>query len=459
MEKEIEMAKGRSGAKQVDMLNGPLLKKIILFAIPVALSSILQQLFNSADVAVVGRFAGSKAMAAVGGNSSVISLLINLFVGLSMGANVVIAQYIGQQDTKKVKDVVHTVMMIAIISGVFLLFAGQFIARPILELMNSPKEVIDLATLYLKIYFLGMPFIMIYNFGAAILRSVGDTKRPMYGLIASGVVNVVLNLVLVLVFHLGVAGVGIATVIADIVSAGIILWLLMKEKSMIRLELSALGLNKTYVKQVIRIGAPAGIQGMVFSLSNVCIQSGINSFGAAAIAGSAAAINFEFFAYYVNNAFCQAAVTFTSQNFGAGKFDRCKKIFRMSMICGIIGVALMSGCFVIGRTWFIRFYSTEPEVMAYGLVRMIHVTLFAAIPVLYEVGGATLRGMGYSMLPTILTMIGSCGFRFVWLYTVFKKYHDFGMLMNVYPVSWVITSILVIGAYYWIRRKLFVKQV
>lgn len=437
------------------MLHGPLLGKIIVFALPVAASSILQQLFNSADIAVVGRFAGSQAMAAVGGNSSVTSLLINLFVGLSVGANVIIANFVGQQDTKKVQDVVHTVMLLAIISGLFLLVVGQFVSAPILKLMNTPSDVIDLATLYLKIYFLGMPFLMIYNFGSAVLRSIGDTKRPMLSLLVSGMINVCLNLVLVVGFHLDVAGVGIATVVADAVSAGIILWILMKEQGMIHLDLKKLKMKKEHVKRVIQIGAPAGVQGMVFSLSNVCIQSGINSFGSNAVAGSAAAVNFEFFTYFVTSAFSQAAVTFTSQNYGAGQFDRCKKIFRVSLISGVIGTFVMSMIFVLGRGFFIRFYTTDAAVIDYALIRIIHVEILACLPVLYEVGAGALRGIGYSMLPAIITMVGSCAFRFVWVYTVFQKYDSFEMLLNVYPVTWIITATMMLIAYFTIRRKVF----
>lgn len=443
--------------KQMDMLNGPLLKKIIMFALPVAASGILQQLFNSADIAVVGRFAGSQSMAAVGGNSSVTSLLINLFVGLSVGANVVIANYVGQQNEQKVREVVHTVLMMAVISGVFLLMAGQIIARPILELMNTPPDVIHLAVLYLRIYFLGMPFLMLYNFGAAILRSVGDTKRPMYILIAAGIVNVCLNLVMVLVFHMGVAGVGIATVVADGVSAGLVLFLLTKEKSAIRFEWKKLTLKKEHLIRVIKIGAPAGIQGMVFSLSNVCIQSGINSFGSAAVAGSAAAVNFEFFTYFLNSAFAQAAVTFTSQNFGAKKVERCKKIFRYSLGAGVLGTFLMSMGFILGRDMFIRFYTTDPNVIQYALTRMMRVEILACMPVFYEVGASALRGIGYSMIPAVITMVGSCAFRFIWVYTVFDKIHTYEMLLNVYPVTWALTTVLMLGIYYWIRRKVFAR--
>ena len=330
------MKKSKGISNQMDMLNGSIFDKILLFALPLAISSILQQLFNSVDVAVVGRFASSEALAAVGSNSSVISLLINLFVGISVGANVVIANYIGQGKTEKIQDAVHTVMIVSLISGVFLLVLGLMIARPILEIMGTPENVIDLAVLYLHIYFLGMPFLMIYNFGAAVLRSKGDTKRPLYCLIISGVINACLNLLFVIVFKLSVAGVAIATVIADGVSAVLIIYFLMNEEETIRLRLNKLKIKKSELIKVIKIGVPAGLQGVVFSVSNVCIQTAINSFGSDAVAGSATELNFEYFTYFTISAFVQAAVTFTSQNYGARNFKRCKKIFVYSMISSVV---------------------------------------------------------------------------------------------------------------------------
>lgn len=440
---------------QVDMLHGSLLDKILLFAIPLAASSILQQLFNSADIAVVGRFAGSNALAAVGSNSSVITLLINLFVGISVGANVVIANFIGQGKTEQVQEAVHTVMTMAIMSGVLLLLCGQLIARPILTLMNTPEEVLTPAVLYLRIYFLGMPFFMVYNFGASILRSIGDTKRPLFCLLISGVVNVCLNLFLVIVFHLGVAGVAIATVISFVVSSGLIIYFLTYEDEMIQLHIKQLSLSKYYFSRVIRIGAPAGIQGMVFSLSNVCIQTAINGFGQNAIAGSAAAVNFEFFTYFVTSAFSQAAVTFTSQNYGARLYGRCKKVFLISELSGMLLTGLMSITFVLGREFFIRFYTIDPEVIRFALIRMTHVEILTCLPVTYEVGAAALRGMGHSLLPAVLTVIGSCGFRIAWVYFIFPHYASFEALMNVYLVSWILTGIMVLGTYFLICKKVF----
>ncbi|MDO5538575.1 MAG: MATE family efflux transporter [Eubacteriales bacterium] len=438
---------------QINMLSGTLIDKILIFAMPLAASSILQQLFNSADVAVVGRFAGSQALAAVGGNSSVINLLINLFVGISVGANVVIANYIGQGKDNEANEIVHTVMATSVLSGIFLLALGLLVARPILQLMNTPHDVIELAVLYLRIYFLGMPFIMVYNFGAAVLRSVGDTRRPLYCLIISGIINVCLNLFFVVGCGMSVEGVGIATVMSNSVSAGMVLYFLLHEEGTIRLDIRKISLNITYLLQIVRIGVPAGIQSMVFSLSNVCIQTAINSFGSSAAAGSAAAVNFEFFTYYVTSAFAQATVTFVSQNYGAGKFDRCKKVFRLSMGMGIVMTGIMTTTFVLAREYAVRFYTVDPAAIDYALKRICLVESLAFLPVTYEVAGAALRGMGYSMLPAILTIIGSCGFRIMWIYTVFDKVGSFEILMKVYPVTWVLTGTMVITSYLTVRKK------
>ena len=440
------------------MLHGPLLGKILIFALPLAASSILQQLFNSADLAVAGHFAGNQAQAAVGGNSSVISLLINLFVGMSVGANVVIANFIGQRKDHEVHDAVHTVISLAVISGFFLLALGQVAARPILAAIDTPPDVMDMAVSYLRIYFLGMPFVMVYNFGAAILRSVGDTKRPLYCLFISGVINVCLNLVFVIAFHLAAAGVAIATVISNGVSASLVIFFLTHEDSDIRLDIKRLGLNGNILRRVMRIGVPAGLQGMVFSLSNVCIQAAINRFGSDAMAGSAAAVNFEYFTFFVTSAFSQAAVTFISQNYGAHQFDRCKKVLRLSIGSGVIITGVMCAMFVLGHNFFIRFFTVDENVIAYAIVRLFHVELLSSVPVLYEVTSAALRGLGYSLTPTILTVFGTCGLRLAWVYLLFPNTDSFGTLLNVYPVTWACTAILLLAAYFILRNRIFTKE-
>ncbi len=440
-------------AGQMDMLNGPLTGKIVLFALPLAASSILQQLFNAADVAVVGRFAGNQALAAVGGNSSVINLLVNLFVGFSVGANVVIARYIGEGKTDKIHNTVHTVISMALICGVILAVLGNVVAEPLLKLMNTPTEVLPLAAVYLKIYFGGMPFFMVYNFGSAVLRSVGDTKKPLYCLILSGVINVGLNLLLVVVFQLSVVGVAVATVTANGVSAALILLFLRKSKESIRLDLRQLMLDREEMVKIIKIGAPAGLQGMVFSFSNVCIQSAINGFGTNAIAGSAAALNYEFFTFFVTSAFTQAAVTFTSQNYGARQYERCKRVWRISALLGVCGTGLLSIVFVSGRELFLSIFAADAAAVSYGAVRMLHIQVFSFMPPLYEVTGGVLRGMGYSMTPAVLTMFGSCAVRVIWIYTVFAWKPTLSVLFWVYPFSWIITITLVVGAYFFIGRK------
>ena len=442
-------------SNHIDMLSGSLLDKICLFALPLAASSILQQLFNAADVAVVGRFASSQALAAVGSTSSTINLLINLFVGLSVGANVVIAQFIGRAKPKRVHEAVHTVVSIALASGAFLLVLGQFVARPILTMMNTPPDVLEMAVKYLRLYFLGMPFIMLYNFGSAILRSKGDSKRPLYCLFLGGIINVLLNLLLVIVFRMSVAGVAIATVVSNLISSSLIISFLIREEEPFRLNLKELSAKKEYIFRVVKIGAPAGLQGMVFSFSNVCIQSAINSFGSEAIAGSAAANNFEAFAFFTVSAFTQACVTFTSQNYGAQQFDRCRRVFRISLICGIISNMVMVGLFILFRVPLLSIYSTNQQVIAYGLTRMLHALPFDWIMCGYEVSAGALRGMGRSMTPAIITIFGTCVFRLMWVFTVFEHWRSFTVLISVYPASWTITALFMITVYLLVRRKAF----
>jgi len=442
-------------SNHIDMLSGPILGRLLLFALPLAASSILQQLFNSADMAVVGQFAGPQAMAAVGGNSAVINVLVNLFVGLSVGANVVIASAVGLRKAEKASEAVHTSMTLALLGGVLLMFVGIFAARPILVLIDSPHDVLDMAVVYLQLYFLGMPFIMVYNFGAAVLRSVGDTRRPLYILIVAGVINVLLNMLLVIVFELSVIGVGVATLISNVVSAGMILFFLMREEDMIRLDLRRLGFVRAHLTRIVRIGAPAGMQGMMFSVSNVFIQAAINGFGSAAVAGSATALNFEFFSYFLVSAFGQAAVTFTSQNYAACSFDRCDRVFRLSMLWALLTTGASCALFAGFAEFFTRLYITDPEVVGWSVQRILHVERHEWLIVVYEIGAASLRGMGVSLLPALITMAGSCLFRILWIYTLFSWTPTFERLMDVYPVSWILMGAAMIAAYALVRRKLF----
>ncbi len=439
----------------MDMLHGSIFRKLLLFALPLIASGILQQSFNSVDVAVVGQFASNQALAAVGSNGLVISLIINLFIGISVGANVVIAHYIGRKDEQGIQNAISTTAVIAATSGIFLLITGLVIAKPLLEALDTPEDVMDLAVLYLRIFSLGMPFMMIYNFGAAILRSMGDTKRPFYSLVIAGVINVGLNLLLVIGFKMSVAGVAIATVASNIVNAAIIICFLTHEKGIFRLKLKKLSLSKPELRKILQIGVPAGIQGMVFSISNVFVLATINSFGSAAVAGSSAALNYEYYCYFVVSAFAQAAVAFISQNYGAGKIERCKNIFRQSMLLGLLGCAFLNLLIVWQKEFFIGFFTSEPDIVRYAAIRMEYVLLFQFMASSYEISGAALRGLGYSMTPTVLTIFGTCLLRLVWIFVVVPMSRSYETLLTVYPISWVITGIAVCTAYAIIRRKAF----
>lgn len=439
---------------QIDMLNGGILRKIIVFALPLIASGVLQQSFNSVDVAVVGKYASHQALAAVGSNGMVISIMINLFVGISVGANVIIANYIGQNNKTGIKNAIQTVALVALISGIALLFIGSILARPILEFMDTPDDVIDLATLYLRIYFLGMPFMMIFNFGSAILRSFGDTKSPFYALIAAGIVNIGLNLLLVIGFGMTVDGVAIATVISNIISSGIILRLLLKKNTPYHIDIKKLGITTPELSKMMKIGIPAGLQGMVFSFANIFIQGAINSFGSDAIAGSAAALNYEYYCYFIINAIGQAAVAFISQNYGAGKIDRCRKVYRYCMILSIIGCGIPNLLIAWQNHFFLSFFTNSETVIAYGTIRLHYVLLLQFIASSYEISSAAMRGYGYSMTPTILTIFGTCVLRLAWIYFALPFDRTLEMLYTVYPLSWLLTGIMVLAAYYKIFNKI-----
>ena len=442
----------------IDMTHGTLWNKILLFALPLAASSILQQLFNSVDTAVVGRFASSRALAAVGSTSSFISLMINLFIGISLGSNVVIAHYIGQKVEKNIQAAIHTAITVALIGGCFVMILGQFIGRPVLILMGTPEDVIDLAVQYLRIYFLGMPFILLYDFGSSILRSTGDSRRPLYSLIVAGILNTVLNLILVIVFQMGVAGVAIATVVSNIVSSGIVMWILMHEPEPVRFTPRKLMINGKELWKILSIGVPAGLQGMVFSLANVCIQSTINSFGSDAVAGSAAALNYEFFAYFIVNAFAQTTVTFTSQNYGAGEYDRCRKIFQINMTFSMVFCGLLSAVFVLGRSFFLGLYTTDASVLGYATTRLVIATTLELLTSTYEISGGAMRGLGHSLQPALITVFGSCVLRLIWISTACVAVHEFWVLIIIYPISWVVTGIIMIASYLRLRKKMLIKN-
>lgn len=447
------MSKQQAVNNQIDMLHGPLLKKILIFSLPLAASSVLQQLFNSIDIAVVGRFVGSEALAAVGANSPIISLLINLFLGVSMGANAVISNQIGAGNEEGVRRSVGTVSVLALGSGIFLMVFGFLVARPILVLIDTPAEVVDMAALYLKVYFLGMPFFMIFNFGAAILRSKGDTRRPLYILVVAGVVNTALNLFFVLCLGMGVEGVAIATGIANGLSAVMVVGILMKEEGALRLHLDNLRIYSSELRRILKIGVPAGLQGMVFSISNVIVLSTINTYGASAVAGSAAALNFEFYCYFIVVAFNGAAISFIGQNYGAGQMERVKRIFWMCMGLSVAFCAAANMLFVWRDEFFLGLFSPDPVVHHFGAIRLHTVLALQWIACSYEIAGSSLRGMGKSLTPTLMTVFGTCLLRIVWVYAVCPNWHGFKTLLSVYPISWVLTGAMVLTAYFVTVRR------
>ena len=427
-----------------DLTSGPMLQKIILFSLPLAASSILQLLFNAADVVVVGRFAGSTALAAVGSNGALINLLVNLFVGLSLGANVVAARCFGAKDEEGVHTTVQTSVTLGLVSGLFLAVVGIFAARGLLELMSCPEDVIDLSTLYLKIYFIGMPMTMLYNFSSALLRAVGDTKRPLFCLAVAGVINVVLNLVFVILFSMSVAGVALATIISQTVSACMVTALLVKEKGPLHLDLGHLGFHAGALGQILRIGLPAGLQSTVFSLSNVVIQSAVNS----------AASNLEGFVYTAMNAFAQAAVTFTSQNMGARRYDNLDRVMRNCLLCAAVtGLVLGGGASLLGEQ-LLHFYSSDEAVVAAGLARMHIICTTYLLCGCMDVLASCLRGRGYSVLPMVVSLVGSCLLRLVWIATIFQLFHTTTMLYLSYPVSWILTALVHLACLLVVRHKM-----
>ena len=440
-------------SKEMDMLNGGLAGKLILFSMPLAFSSILQQLFNSADVAVVGRFAGDNALAAVGSCVALVGIFVNLIVGLSVGPNAVLAGLIGQKRRNEINSMVHTIVTFGVLLGIVLMCTGFICARAVLEASGTPESVIGQALLYIRIYFLSIPFMVVYNFGAAVLRSYGDTRRPMYYLIISGIVNIVLNLVLVIGFHLGVSGVAIATLISNILSAALVTVHLYRRDDDFTFRFERMKIERSQLVRVLKIGIPAGIQGAIFSVSNVFIQSGINSFGKNAIAGSSLALNFEYFTYDIANAFAQAAVTFTSQNFAAGNIKRCKKIFWMCMLFGFGFTEILSVIFIIWDDFFVSIYTTSAAVAAFGIIRMQHVCSLEGLTATYEVESAALRGMGKSLEPAVFTILGTVVFRLIWLFTIFKIVPTYDMLMNVYVASWVFTGVALFIVYVTFMKK------
>lgn len=424
---------------EMDMCNGPLLKKVWIFSIPLMLSGVLQLLFNMVDMVIVGRFVSSDALAAVGSTGSMVNLIVNLFMGLSVGAGVVVAQRFGASDTSGVSDTVHTSMLFSVIGGTVVGIIGLLVSRPLLVLMNTPDEVLDMAHLYVFIYFCGLPAIGVYNFGASILRAVGDTRRPMLFLVLSGLLNLVANLIFVCIFHWGVAGVAVATVLSQCLAAFLTVRCLMHTDGCFRLYLRELRLNPKVLKTITRIGMPAGIQGALFSVSNMLIQSSINYFGPVWMAGNTAASNIDGFAYVALNAFSQAAITFTGQNVGAKKLERVPRVL---LSCAgsvtVLGMVLSAVIFLL-RYPLLSLYDTNAEVISAGVVRLTWVLIPYFLCGLMETVVGVLRGLGRSIMPMIVSLLGSCVFRIIWIYTVFEACKEFWVIFVSYPISWAIT--------------------
>ncbi len=440
---------------EIDMCNGPLLGKILIFYVPLMLSGILQLLFNAADIVVVGRYAGNGALAAVGSTGSLINLLVNVFIGLSVGANVLVARFYGSGQKKELSEMVHTAIATALVSGIILVFVGILVAKPALQLMDTPEDVISQSVLYMRIYFVGMPVMMLYNFGSAVLRAVGDTRRPLYYLLIAGVVNVLLNLLFVIVFCMGVAGVAIATVISQGISAALVLRCLMRSESEYRLDLAQLTIVKDKLIKMLKIGLPAGLQGSLFSISNVLIQSSVNSFGSIAMAGNTVASNIEGFVYTAMNAFHQTAISFTGQNFGARKYQR---IGRIALICEIlvmaVGLILGNGAYLFSDTLLQIYAPGDEKVISYGMLRMSIISTTYCLCGMMDVMVGSLRGMGYSIMPMIVSLTGACLFRVVWIATVFQEHRTLQCLYWSYPISWILTFLVHMVCFAVVYRKL-----
>ena len=440
---------------EMDMCNGPLFSKILLFALPLMCSGVLQLLFNAADIIVVGRYTGRDALAAVGSTTSLINLLVNLFIGISVGANVMIARSYGAGDTEGVHRGVHTAILSAAISGVAMIFIGIALSRPMLEWMGTPENILDQAILYIRIFFVGMPALLLYNFGAAILRAVGDTRRPLYFLIIAGIVNVIFNLIFVIVFHMGVAGVAIATVTSQCISATLILICLAKNEGVCKLIPSELRLHKQQLKEIMQIGLPAGLQGVIFNISNVLIQSSVNSFGSVVVAGNTAASNIEGFVYTSMNAVYQTSLSFTSQNMGARKFKRIDRVLAECLgLVSAVGLIMGIGAYLLGYP-LLGIYTTEPEVIAYGLERLGVVCASYFLCGIMDVLAGSIRGLGYSILPMVVSLTGACLFRIVWIYTIFQWQHTQFSLYISYPISWLLTLSVHFICYFVVRKKVF----
>lgn len=437
----------------INMISGSIGDKTLKFAIPLAATGILQQLFNAADIAVVGRFVGKNAMAAVGGNAPLINLIISLFIGISIGANVVIAKYTGQGNEPAVSRSVHTALFISFISGIVLTAICEMLALPILRAMSIPDNVFKMSVLYFRIYLLGMPVIMLYDFASAVFRSRGNTKTPLICLAVSGTINVLLNLFFVIVMKMTVNGVALATVIANLISSALLLYFLSKENGAIRFSFKKLKIDSKILVQIIKIGLPAGVQGMLFSFSNIILQSALNGLGENVMAGSSAAFNIEIIIYYIINAFGQTCTTFIGQNYGAAKPDRCIKVLKIILIQDMIFTVSGAIIILVFGKYLLGLFNGDSEVIKTGMIRLKYILCAEFLNVFIEVISGCMRGFGYSFVPALICMFGICGVRITWRYTAFMRCANFETLMTAYPISWGVTAFALIIAYIFLKRS------
>lgn len=438
---------------EIDMCNGSIMDKLISFSLPLMLSGILQLMFNAVDIVVVGRFSGSQALAAVGSTTALINIFTNLFIGISLGANVLAARFYASGKEKEMSETVHTAITLALISGIIMAVVGLVLAKLALELMGTPSDVIELSTLYMRIYFCGMPFFMLYNYGAAILRAVGDTKRPLIFLIISGVANAGLNMILVIIFHMGVAGVGIGTVISQLISCILVLRCLYKSEGCYQLRFSKLRIQKVYLRQIFQVGIPAGIQSTVINFSNALLQSSVNSFGSTAMAGYTAANNILGFLYVSVNAVTQACMSFTSQNYGVGKYKRMDRVLINCLILSVvISGVLGCGSYAFG-TEILKVYTEDPKVIQCGLEILSMTTVTYFLCGIMDLFPGALRGMGRSGVPMILSIIGTVGTRIVWIFMLFPQHRSLEFLFISYPASWLLTIVMQVICFYFVRKQ------
>ena len=442
---------------EIDMCNGSIMDKLISFSLPLMLSGILQLMFNAVDIVVVGRFSGSQALAAVGSTTALINIFTNLFIGISLGANVLAARFYASGKEKEMSETVHTAITLALISGIIMAGIGLLLAKLALRLMGTPSDVIELSTLYMRIYFCGMPFFMLYNYGAAILRAVGDTKRPLIFLIISGVVNAGLNMILVIIFHMGVAGVGIGTVISQLISCILVLRCLYKSEGCYQLRFSKLRIQKVYLRQIFQVGIPAGIQSTVINFSNALLQSSVNSFGSTAMAGYTAANNILGFLYVSVNAVTQACMSFTSQNYGVGKYKRMDRVLINCLILSVvISGVLGCGSYAFG-TEILKVYTEDPKVIQCGLEILSMTTVTYFLCGIMDLFPGALRGMGRSGVPMILSIIGTVGTRIVWIFMLFPQHRSLEFLFTSYPASWLFTIVMQVICFYFVRKQVHAK--